>query len=245
MEVTESKDNENNEDNLSRLSGLAEPNRRLLYDFIVSQNDYVSREQAAQASGLRKGIASHHLDRLVQDGLLEVVFKNLPGNNGGKVGRPSKLYRRATNEIEVSLPSREYKIAAQILAKAVDSTLSRKCTLDEAITDSAHEEGKKIAEQLRVTIKNEESIDRQIIGGLSQYGYEPETLYDGVTVLHNCPFHAIAQEHKELICSMNHTMLDSMLKEIDQTKLVAKLEPQAQHCCVRLYGNCEKIKEKN
>ena len=45
MEVTESKDNENNEDNLSRLSGLAEPNRRLLYDFIVSQNDYVSREQ--------------------------------------------------------------------------------------------------------------------------------------------------------------------------------------------------------
>ncbi len=53
-------------------------------------------------------------------------------------------------------------------------------------------------------------------------------------MLHNCPFHLLAAEHTELICGMNHCMLDAILAELGDTGLDARLEPQAGHCCVRL-----------
>ena len=46
------------------IGALAEPNRRALYDYVASRRDWVSREQAADAVGIRRGIAAHHLDRL-------------------------------------------------------------------------------------------------------------------------------------------------------------------------------------
>ena len=66
-------------------------------------------------------------------------------------------------------------------------------------------------------------------------GFEPETLDDGVTVLHNCPFHQLAQQHTELICGMNLCLLDSLLAELDGAGLRAELEPEDGYCCVRFH----------
>ena len=55
----------------------SEPNRRALYDYVVERRDWVSREQAAEALGLQRGIAAHHLDRLADDGLLQIDYVNL------------------------------------------------------------------------------------------------------------------------------------------------------------------------
>ena len=56
---------------LDAVGVLAEPNRRALYDFVVAQRGWTSREQAAEAVGLARGVTSHHLDRLAAEGLLD------------------------------------------------------------------------------------------------------------------------------------------------------------------------------
>ena len=76
---------------------------------------------------------------------------------------------------------------------------------------------------------------RRVVELLRQRGFEPETRRDGVTVLHNCPFHQLAQAHTELVCGMNLCMLDSFLAELHGLDLHAELEPEDGYCCVRLH----------
>ncbi len=67
---------------LDTIAGLAEPHRRALYDYVSKQRTWVGREQAAAAVGIRRGIAAHHLDRLADDGLLEIDYQQLSAAPG-------------------------------------------------------------------------------------------------------------------------------------------------------------------
>ena len=53
-------------------------------------------------------------------------------------------------------------------------------------------------------------------------------------ILSNCPFHAMAQEHAELICGMNLHLLEGVLAGLGRTGLHACLDPAPSRCCVRL-----------
>ena len=86
------------------IGALAEPVRRALYVFVVAQHDAVSREQAAEGVDVPLHTAKFHIDKLVEEGLLDVEFRRLTGRTGPGAGRPSKLYRRSTRELSVSLP---------------------------------------------------------------------------------------------------------------------------------------------
>lgn len=94
-------------DDLSTLAALGDPSRRALYDFIVGAGCAVSRDEAAAAVGLERGTATHHLERLASDGLLQVEYRRLTGRQGPGAGRPAKLYRRADRQFDVSLPPRD------------------------------------------------------------------------------------------------------------------------------------------
>ena len=107
-------------DDAAGIAALAEPVRRSLYEFVSRQPDAVSREQAAAAVGVPAHTAKFHLERLVTEGLLDVEFRRLSGRSGPGAGRPSKLYRRSSREIEVSLPQRHYDLLGRILAEAVE-----------------------------------------------------------------------------------------------------------------------------
>src|SRR5437868_8151395 len=100
-------------------SALADPVRRELYRWVVAQAEPVSRDQAASGAGVPRHTAKFHLDRLVDQGLLETEFRRLTGRAGPGAGRPAKLYRRAARELAVSLPPRHYDTAADLLASAV------------------------------------------------------------------------------------------------------------------------------
>src|SRR6476646_2321302 len=99
-------DAHNPPDGIESVGALAEPSRRALYDHVARQRTPVSREKAAEAVGLPLHSVKFHLDRLVDEGLLEVEFRRLSGRQGPGAGRPSKLYRRACGEVSVSLPAR-------------------------------------------------------------------------------------------------------------------------------------------
>jgi len=104
---------------LGQLSALAEPVRRDLYTFVVARREPVTREQAAAGLDVPVHVAKFHLDRLVEDGLLDAEYRRPPGRGGPGAGRPAKVYRRSGLEVEVSLPERRYAVAGRVLVKAV------------------------------------------------------------------------------------------------------------------------------
>ncbi|MBN9326463.1 MAG: helix-turn-helix domain-containing protein, partial [Cellulomonas sp.] len=132
-------------DDLSAIGALAEPARRALYRYVVSEPHAVSREQAATALGMPLHSAKFHLDRLVEEGLLEVQFRRLSGRSGPGAGRPSKLYRRSDREVSVSLPERHYDLAGDVLATAIDRALGDGTPIDQAVRETAAAQGRRLA----------------------------------------------------------------------------------------------------
>ena len=72
---------------LGALAAFGEPARRALYAYVAAQGRPVSRDEAAGATGMRRATAAFHLERLVEDGLLEAGFARLSG-------RPAPADRR-------------------------------------------------------------------------------------------------------------------------------------------------------
>jgi predicted ArsR family transcriptional regulator len=66
---------------------------------------------------------------------------------------------------------------------------------------------------------------------LAEHGYEPRIEADGAT-LTNCPFHALAESHTDLVCRMNLALVDALVEEIGDVD--ARLEPAEGRCCVTL-----------
>src|ERR671928_1671637 len=101
---------------VAAVAALAEPTRRRVYDHVVRQSDPVSRDDAAAALALPRATAAFHLDRLVADGLLVAGFARRSGRSGPGAGRPAKVYARTPEQVELSLPARDYAAIADLLA---------------------------------------------------------------------------------------------------------------------------------
>jgi predicted ArsR family transcriptional regulator len=225
------------DEGLAAVSALAEPTRRALYEHIAAAGGWVSREQAADAVGLERGTAAHHLDRLAADGLLEVDYQRLSGRQGPGAGRPAKLYRRARREFDLALPPRDYALAGRILAEAVDQTRSQGTDINSAIGDVASTEGRRLAKEITAQLHNARTPERRrhaVLDTLEQHGFEPHTEPNGTIVLRNCPFHQLAQQHTDLICGMNLCLMKTAIDTVGETDLEARLEPEEGQCCVKL-----------
>src|SRR3954469_23865498 len=119
---------------VNRVSLLAEPVRRALYDYVAAAAEPVGRREAAEATGVPEHTAKFHLDKLVEEGLLATQFRRLSGRTGPGAGRPSKLYRRSDRQVDLTLPRRQYELASRLLADAV----ARAAAGDVPVLDAVH-----------------------------------------------------------------------------------------------------------
>ncbi|MGA7272886.1 MAG: helix-turn-helix domain-containing protein [Acidimicrobiia bacterium] len=203
------------ETDLEVLASLAEPVRRALYDYVAVSPEPVSRDEAAEAVDVSRQVAAYHLDRLADDGLLEVEFRRLSGRTGPGAGRPSKLYSRAEGDHEVSVPPRRYELAARILLDA-----AREGHLDRgALTEAARKTGREIG---RAGLE----------AALEATGYEPVT-EKGQTRFRNCPFHLLRDRDRDTTCGLNLALVEGMV-EASGADTDAVLAPEEGYCCVRL-----------
>jgi predicted ArsR family transcriptional regulator len=157
-----------------------------------------------------------HLDKLVAEGLLEVTFARRTGRAGPGAGRPAKLFRRAGREVSVSLPERRYELAAHVLAAALES--------GRAPAERARAVGAELGAG---------AVDARSL--LERHGFEPDGDGAGL-VLRNCPFHALAQAHRELVCGMTLGLVEGMLAGLGEDGLVACPDPEPGGCCVRVHA---------
>ena len=228
--------NQDFERRVSSISALAEPVRRALYLYVVSQVEPVGREQAAAAVGVAHHVAKFNLDKLEQEGLLEVGYSRPPGRTGPGAGRPTKLYRRASREIEVSLPERRYDLAGQIMATAITTSEQTATPITAALRDAAKQAGRLLGQQARAkagTRPSQTGTLKAVSAVLTDHGYEPRATGKTIT-LANCPFRSLAKDHTELVCGMNLDLLEGLLDGLGPTELSARLTPTLGMCCVTI-----------
>jgi predicted ArsR family transcriptional regulator len=231
-----------NQDHLDvRLEGVAalgEPVRRALYRYVVAQPHPVSRDQAARGVGVPRHVAKFHLDKLADDGLLDIDYARPPGRRGPGAGRPSKVYRRSSRELEVSLPPRRYDLAGRLLAEAVTTSQREAVPVRDTLRTAAAELGRTIGQQIRERAGSPASpaaLRAAAHDVLDEYGYEPRTDEDGVTLV-NCPFHALAQDYTDLVCGMNLDLMRGLVTALENSELEPVLQPATGRCCVRLHS---------
>ncbi len=212
---------------VTRLGALADPVRRRLYRFVAEQPGAVSRDQAATGVEVPRHTAKFHLDRLVEEGLLVTEFKRLTGRTGPGAGRPAKLYRRSGREVVVSVPSRRYDLAGQVLADAVERNLAG-TPMPDALADAAEDAARSVAEEWP-------GAGDGLVAALTTLGYEPQESGAGIG-LRNCPFGRLAAEHRDLVCGVNHSFVGALARRMDRDDLAAEPVAPGRGCCVVLRG---------
>jgi predicted ArsR family transcriptional regulator len=221
---------------LEQVAVLGEPVRRALYRYVIAQPQPVSRDQAAAGVGAARHVAKFHLDKLADDGLLDVHYARPPGRGGPGAGRPAKLYTRSSRELAVSLPQRRYDLAGSLLAEAITRSQRNAVPVRDALRQVATEQGHALGRQVRERAgsRPSPSATRAAVHDvLEGHGYEPRTDEHGMT-LSNCPFHTLAQESTELVCGMNFDLLRGLVATLDDSGLDAVLRPAPGRCCVQL-----------
>lgn len=225
------------ETTIGRIAALADPVRRGLYVFVARSPGEVSRDQAAQGARISRPLAAFHLDKLVAQGLLEASYRRLTKRRGPGAGRPAKLYRRSGLQVDVSLPPRDYELAARLFASALAASAPpvtrarlRKTARDFGASlgrEARHRAGKQSGDR---------ALLRQLQAVLRGHGYEPFRAPNGrggsAIRLRNCPFDALARDYRPLMCGMNQALLEGVVRGLRLAGYKAVRDPQQGMCCV-------------
>lgn len=215
---------------LAGVSALDGPLRRRLYSFVAAQGDPVSREDAAAATGIGRTLAAYHLDKLAEAGLLATAYQRAPERGGPGGGRPAKRYRLAEREFVVSVPPRAYDVLARLLVEAMEADPGG--TVRTALDQVARDTGRQAAD----------AAGGDLMAALRACAYQPRGADGGVVELRNCPFHRIAEDHRDLVCGLNLSLVTGIVDGIADGgpgRAHAELRPRPGRCCVVVNGLAE------
>jgi predicted ArsR family transcriptional regulator len=172
---------------------------------------------------------------MAQAGLLDVEYRRLSGRTGPGAGRPAKLYRRTQRDLAVSLPARRYEVPAALFAAAIEQIGGP--VPPEPLRAAAHRLGASIGETARAGAGPRASR-RRLRGALltvvAERGYQPRELGPHEIRFGNCPFDALVDDHRELVCGMNLALAEGLLAGLGDGRLAARLDPQPGFCCVAI-----------
>jgi predicted ArsR family transcriptional regulator len=240
---------------LASLSTLDDPVRRRLYEVVTRRPGPVGRDEAAAEAGVGRALAVYHLDKLVESGLLAATYQRPAGRSGPGAGRPAKLYARADREFTVTVPPRSYELAARLLVQAVEADDSGRSLA--ALGRAARRLGTELGGGYRAEADSRGAPGGDARGGdapdasadgtrsvaacdvenmLARQGYEPCRGDDGIIRLRNCPFHQLAERHREVVCGMNLTLVEGLADGLGADGWQPALDPRPGYCCVALGG---------
>jgi predicted ArsR family transcriptional regulator len=201
-------------------AALVDPVRRRLYEHVRAQAGPVTRDDAARAVGVSRGLAAFHLDKLVEVGLLTAGFGPRPGPPG-RPGRSPKVYQPSGAQLSLAIPERRYDLLGEILVEAVSREPRDAAVAAERI---AYERGAGIGQAAGPT---------PVADVLAGLGFEPHE-ESGRIRLRNCPFHRLAVMAPQLVCELNQRFVAGVLDGLGDPPYRAVLAPRSGACCVEL-----------
>ncbi|MGH2760710.1 MAG: helix-turn-helix transcriptional regulator [Actinomycetota bacterium] len=186
---------------------LADKRRRSIYQYVCHSHGSVTVNEVAEAFTIHRNAAKHHLDRLLDAGMLRAEFRRVNGRRGPGAGRPSKLYSPTDVEVSFSVPERHYDLLAHLLLQA----LTQGADLETV--------GARFGRQLAETTisdggAHEPSEGIRVV--LDRLGFRPnvEIDVDGAMWIttENCPFGWVAMEAPEgEVCRLDRAIISGVL----------------------------------
>jgi predicted ArsR family transcriptional regulator len=191
-------------------SSLGDPTRRGIYVTVRESADPLTAGRVAELFDIHSNVARHHLDRLVEDGYLQVSDR--PAVKEAGAGRPAKGYEATDKEILVSYPARRYDLLAELLVRVIEE-------IDpEGAPAIAERVGRAYARELasQVGLPEEEGV-AEAITAVSRammgvgFGMRAET-DDRLLLTNHCPFGGTAQRHPEVVCKLDQGIVAGLLE---------------------------------
>jgi predicted ArsR family transcriptional regulator len=186
---------------------LADERRRAVYLFVSKATGPVTVNEIAEAFGIHRNAAKHHLDRLLDAGLLQAEFRRVNGRKGPGAGRPSKLYSSTDTEISFSLPERHYDLLAHLLLQSL--------TQGDDLGAVGFRYGQDLARTKSAAGASDDPVDgvRDLLDGLG-FKTNVEADEDGhlwITT-ENCPFGWVAAEASNgEVCRLDRSIIAGVL----------------------------------
>ncbi|MGH2629572.1 MAG: helix-turn-helix transcriptional regulator [Actinomycetota bacterium] len=220
------------------LSALEDDLRRRMYLYIRRQGRPAHREEVAAAVGVSRKLAAFHLDKLVERGLLVASYARPPGRGGRGAGRSAKYYEPSDREFDVSIPERRYDVIGSVLLRAIEGQRPGEAatsSAERAARSVGEELGRSERERLRLPPPGPERTMAVATDLLSDCGYEPYVDDGGFVGMRSCPYHALAQQNRDLVCGLNRELVHGIVSGLGNDTLDVALRPAPGRCCVQLH----------
>ena len=159
------------------------------------------------------------------------VLAQLVGiRDGTQVTHPAKV----AAEVALSVPERRYDLAALLMARAIELSTQEPGPVTEVLGDVARDYGRTIGAGAHRSGEGAVPSSMELVVELlAQHGYEPRS-EEGTVTLGNCPFHAVAEEHRGLVCGMNFELVKGLVGTAGLPGVAVRLDPAPGRCCVTL-----------
>lgn len=169
----------------------------------------LSAQDVAATAGLHANTARFHLDSLVDSGLA-----TRDSENAGRLGRPRMVYR-ATGGGQAP-GRRSYRLLAEMLTSMVVTGMERP---GEAAVAAGREWGRYLVERphpaQRVEIADALHRIRDV---MTSAGFVTDPVYedggDAVLDIRECPFRELAEQHRDVVCSLHLGLMRGATEEI-------------------------------
>lgn len=191
-------------------SALGDPTRRAIYVAVRESSEPLTTSAIAGLFDIHPNVARHHLDRLAQDGYLQ-VSTNRPARTGGPgAGRPAKAYEATRKEVSVHFAPRRFEMLVDLLMRVLDSVAT------ENLPDVAEEIGRQYGAELAAEIgapddAGYDSAVQSVARAMTGLGFSMDPDVDGQRLLtSHCPFGEAATNHPEVICSLDRGIVSGL-----------------------------------
>jgi predicted ArsR family transcriptional regulator len=188
---------------------LTDERRRAVYLYVSRAHNPVTVNEVAEEFSIHRNAAKHHLDRLLEAGLLRAEFRRVNGRRGPGAGRPSKLYSATGVEVSFSVPERHYDLLAHLLLQA----LTRGDDLETVGSRFGHQ----LADETKARTGEADDAAAGVQAVLDGLGFRPtvETDEDGKMWIttQNCPFGWVAMQAPEgEVCRLDRAIISGVLE---------------------------------
>jgi len=202
---------------------LGDPTRRGIYVTARESADPVTAGRIAEAFGIHPNVARHHLDRLVDEGYLQVSQRR-PESTGA--GRPAKGYEATDKEISISYPARRYDLLAELLVRVVERLDAERAP--QVAEEIGLEYGRELAAEVGSPAEEDgaaealEAVARAMVGVGFDMAADEEK---GTLLTVHCPFGSAAAEHPEVVCRLDQGIVRGLLEAVADRGATARLTP--------------------
>ena len=187
---------------------LGDPTRRAIYIAVRESPEPLTTSKVAELFEIHPNVARHHLDRLADDGYLQVSHQRPSGGPGA--GRPAKCYEATQKEVTVHFAPRRFEMLTEMLFQVLDELAP------ENVSEVAENVGRAYGEKLAAEIGGPEDPGydeavRAVASAMAGLGFSVDPDVSGQQLLtSHCPFGETATSHPEVICSLDRGIVAGM-----------------------------------